>query len=95
MGYAGLGGLVWAGAGVGLSVAALSELAAVKCEASLCGPGLSDIEDDAATSCVADLPGDWAWLGYTGDERREESEATIDPGPFRKDGSGSAGIEAK
>ena len=95
LGYAGRGGLVAAGAGVGLNVAALSELAAVKCEASLCVPGLSDAADDTATSGVAGLPGDWAWLGYTGEERREEIEATIDPGPFRDAGSGSAGFEAK
>lgn len=95
MGYAGRGGLVVAGAGAGLRVAALSELAAVMCEASLCVPGLSDAVDDTATSGVAGLPGDWTWLGYTGEERREDSEATIDPGPFRKGGSGSAGFEAK
>ena len=76
-------------------MAALSELCAVKCEASRCGPGLSDIGDGAALSVMAELPDDWAWLGYTGEERREESEATIDPGPFRKCGSGSAGFEAK
>jgi hypothetical protein len=77
-------------------VAALSELCAVMCEASRCGPGLSHVGDGAALSGVAELPDDWAWLlGYTGEERREESSAIIDPGPFRKGGSGSAGFEAK
>ena len=76
-------------------MAALSELCAVICEASRCGPGLSHIGDGAALSGMAGLPGDWAWLEYTGEERREDSSAIIDPGPFRKDGSGSAGFEAK
>jgi hypothetical protein len=44
---------------------------------------------------MADKPGDWAWLGYTGEERREDSDATIDPGPFLKRGSASTGFEAK
>lgn len=93
MGYAGRGGRPsGAEPGAGLIVAALSELCAVKCEASRCGPGLSDNGDGAALSA---MPDDWAWLGYTGEERREESEAIIDPGPVRMRGSASAVFEAK
>jgi hypothetical protein len=76
-------------------VAALSELSVVIWEVSRCGVGLSDIGDSTATSGIKMLPGARTWPEFAGDERREDSEATIDPGPFRWRGSGSAGFEAK
>ena len=69
---------------MGFSVAALSVLSillAVKVEGSLVGAGRSDIGDTTDTSGTGPLAGDRAWLGYRGEERREEMAATIGPVP--------------